>query len=160
MEKVRINESGETVVSPVKAPKKKRMGKIIFTLIFLATLGGLVYSQYELYKLKDPAYQQKIADNEIQKIVSKVSKLILLPEESPQIVIVQDVEKLRPLQPFFKDAENGDYVLVYQNLALIYSESKNKLINVGPVTREEEPAGARAQAPAPKATTADDETEE
>lgn len=137
----------------VKSPKKRRKGKIIFTLLFLATLGGLIYSQYELYKLKDPTYQQKVAESEMQKIVSKVSKLILLPEENPQIVIVQDVDKLRPLQPFFKDAENGDYVLVYQNLALIYSPTKNKLINVGPVTRENAPA---PKAPAKKATTTDE----
>ncbi len=158
MEKVRINESGEAVASQVKLPKKGKLGKLIFALIFLATLGGLIYSQYELYKLKDPTYQQKIAADETNKIISKVSKLILLPEETPQIVVVQDVEKLRPLQPFFKDAENGDYVLVYQNLALIYSPTKNKLINVGPVTREEEKAPAKA--PAPKPTTDEEEVTE
>jgi hypothetical protein len=140
-----------------KSPKKRRKGKIIFFIIFLATLGGLIYSQYELYKLKDPTYQQKVVESEMQKIVSKVSKLILLPEETPQIVVVQDVDKLRPLQPFFKDADNGDYVLVYQNIALIYSSTKNKLINVGPVTREDTPA---PKAPAKKATTTDEEDAE
>ena len=119
-----------------RTPKKSSKKSFFFRILFLIVLAGLIYSQYELYNLKDPAYQQKVAQAQAQSIVDKVSKLIILPKENPQIVIVQDIEKLRPLQPFFKDAENGDDVLVYSNLAIIYSPTKNKIVNVGPVTRD------------------------
>jgi hypothetical protein len=145
-------EIQETPIEPafMASPAKKiSKGKLFFILLFLVILAGLIYSQYQLYILKDPAYQQKVAEEQVQLLLKKVSKIMLLPTETPQIVQIQDVEKLKAQQPFFKDAQNGDEVLIYTNMAIVYSPSMNKIINVGPVSRE----SAQATTPSQQDTT-------
>lgn len=81
----------------------------------------------------------------------KVGKLLTLPtDEQPTVATVQDKEKLKD-QPFFKDAQNGDKLLIYTKAqkAIIYREEGNKLINVGPVTLDTQaPAANPAAKPA------------
>jgi len=64
-----------------------------------------------------------------------VGVLYALPDEDPVVGKIQDREKLSD-QEFFKNAANGDDLLIYQEskLAIIYRASENKLINVGPVS--------------------------
>lgn len=131
-----VKSSPATAKAPVVEVKRKPKGRKIFWLIFLLTLAGLVYSQYQLYILKNPNYQQKLAQEQIQATVDKVSKLMILPKELPQVLVLQDVAKIKAQQPFFKDAEDGDQVLIYSSTAIVYSPSKNKIVNVGPVTRD------------------------
>ncbi len=132
-------------VAPVVEPKRRGKGRKFFSLIFLLTLAGLIYSQYQLYLLKNPTYQQQLAQEQVQAIIDKVSKLMILPSEAPQVLVLQDVEKVKAQQPFFKDAENGDQVLVYPTIAIIYSPSKNKIVNVGPVIRDAQTGNSQVQ---------------
>lgn len=72
---------------------------------------------------------------ELAKLIEAVGKLIVLPQgEEPTLATVSDPEKLRD-QPFFKNAELGDKVLIYSQAkkAILYSPSKNKIIEVAPV---------------------------
>jgi hypothetical protein len=64
----------------------------------------------------------------------KVSKIQQVPDETPTLATVQDADKLRE-QEFFKDAENGDKVLIFTEAkkAIIYRESDNRVINSGPI---------------------------
>ena len=99
-------------------------------VILVATVGvlGWKYKQAS----KDTTKQ---AEKTSQRIIASVSKLYLVPtNEKPTVALIQDRSKLDD-QEFFKHAENGDYLLVYQKdkVALIYREKDNKLVNVGPV---------------------------
>ena len=72
---------------------------------------------------------------ESQSVVAAVSKLYIVPtNESPTVAAIRDKTKLDG-QDFFKDAQNGDYVLVYAKAktALLYRKSVNRLVNVGPI---------------------------
>lgn len=76
------------------------------------------------------------AQKEIDEVLSKLSKLMLLPtDEQPVLATVTDVETLVTQQAFFQGAQNGDKLLMYtKNLkAIIYSPSRNIVINVGPI---------------------------
>jgi hypothetical protein len=55
-------------------------------------------------------------------------------DETPTLATVTDKTKLKD-QPFFKDAENGDQILIFPQAkkAIIYREKENRLINVGPI---------------------------
>jgi ABC-type microcin C transport system permease subunit YejB len=110
------------------------------TLLVIFLAGGFAYSQYQLRTVANPAYAQEQASKQTAQIVARVGRLMVLPVEMPQIATVADVEMLKKTQLFFLNAHNGDQVLVYTDRAIIYSPSLDKIINVGPITRDTTPA--------------------
>lgn len=72
---------------------------------------------------------------ESSRVIKEVGELYIVPtEEEPTVAEIKDKSKLSK-QDFFKDAQNGDYLVVYSKagLALIYRESVDKLVNAGPI---------------------------
>ena len=132
------NTNEKTAVeTKTKKFQNKGMGKLVLIIITIASLTYAGYSNYQLKKIKDPVFQQKLVDQETKKITNAVGKLIELPEGTPQIATVSDVETLKKAQPFFEKALNGDQVLVFTKEAILYRPSTNKIINVAPVNREQ-----------------------
>lgn len=89
------------------------------------------YSEYSALK-KNP---NKLVQAETSKLVTKVGKLIVLPEgETPTVATVSDPEKLQN-QPFFARAKKGDRVLIYANArkALLYDPESNRIVEVAPI---------------------------
>ncbi len=79
---------------------------------------------------------QEVQTRETATLVQKVGALMLLPTgETPVVASVTDAQSLKSQQPFYKDAQNGDVLLVYAQAerAILYRSSTNKIINVGPV---------------------------
>lgn len=114
---------------------------LIILILAAVSASGYFYTQYtkakkELQTIKtDPSTLQKAAENEAKKLVADVSKLIELPQgEDPTVATVTDNEKLKE-QDFFKNAKNGDKVLIYTNAkkAILFDPKANKVINVAPV---------------------------
>ena len=108
----------------------------IVILIIVIASGGLtalgIKQKPEVLGLsKGAATLQAEAD----KLVAKVSKLIDLPtDEKPTVATITDISKLAD-QAFFKNAKNGDKVIIYTNAkkAILYRESENKILEVGAV---------------------------
>jgi hypothetical protein len=105
---------------------------------------GYFYNEYSGLK-QNP---NKVAQDDVNKLVAQVSKLIVLPEgETPTVATVADPEKLKD-QPFFAKAQKGDRVLIYTNhkKAILYNPKDNKIVEVAPIN-----IGASATpAPTPK----------
>ncbi len=123
--------------------KKSRKSKGLFTFILLVAVGALSYAYYikdsELKALQNPEIKAAMEQKEIDKIVAKVSKLMILPEEEiPQVLTINDAESAIKQQPAFAGSINGDKVLIYQKSAkaVIYSPTRNIIVNVLPVTLE------------------------
>jgi uncharacterized protein YneF (UPF0154 family) len=110
---------------------------LVIVLILVALAAGAsayyFYAKYQDLK-KNP---ERIAQEETQVLVEKVGKLMELPNETPTIATVLDKSKLKD-QPFFKNAENGDKVLVYigAKKAILYRPSTDKIIEVAPLATE------------------------
>jgi hypothetical protein len=105
-------------------------------LAITISLASLFYVKYNDLKNNPEQFQQQ----ELNSVVSKVSKLIELPKnETPTVATVQDNNKLRD-QEFFAEVENGDKVLIFTSSkkAIIYRESTNRIINVGPISIDSE----------------------
>ena len=71
----------------------------------------------------------------LSEIIRKVSKLMALPnDEEPTLAMVRDVTSLKE-QSFFKNAKNGDFVLMYAKArrAILYDAIGNKIIEVAPI---------------------------
>lgn len=103
---------------------------IVFIVIVvgLAVAGGVIFA---LNKTK-----QNITNP--SELISAVGKLIELPSGTPQIATVSDKTKLAS-QAFFRNAQNGDKVLIYKDEAILYRPSTNKLIAVAPVALQPTP---------------------
>lgn len=123
----------------------KVLGKILLHPLFLIVLviialTGAGYS-YRLY-LKTQSELIELRENprvsafeEAQELIEKVGQLVDLPkDETPTVATITDVEKLKD-QSFFAKAENGDRVLIYNQIkrAILYRPSANKVIEVAPV---------------------------
>lgn len=115
-------------------------GKLLRTLIVgLVLVAAGAGGTYYLAKTKPgtiglPKNQAEV-QAEADTIVAQVSKLITLPsDESPTIATITNIDQLKD-QPFFKNAQNGDRILVYQknNKAIIYRPGENRIIDVGTV---------------------------
>ncbi len=129
--------------------------KAILSILLVAAVIALVvlFQKYytakkELAFLQDPKVQEEKIKAETKDLVDKVGKLMVLPEGEPTIATVVDSEKLASEQVFFKDAKNGDKVLIYKDKAIIYNPAENRIINVGPVLMTGEQVNAlNPQAP-------------
>jgi hypothetical protein len=67
-------------------------------------------------------------------LVSQVSQLVSIPNETPTLATVTDPSKLQD-QQFFTDAQKGDKVLIFTNAkrAILYRPSTHKVIESAPV---------------------------
>ncbi len=108
-------------------------------LVVLVVLVGL------LLWLPPKKSKQPAADTRTQshRVIDEVGALYLLPtNEAPTTVAkILDKTKLDHSQPFYQNAKNGDFLLIYSKnkLALLYRESVNKLVNVGTVSIATDP---------------------
>lgn len=103
-----------------------------FLVLGLAGTSILFYKQARNVNV-DP---QKVSQEENEKVIAAVGKLVLLPEgEAPTIATVTDPEKLKAEQAFFAKAANGDKVLIYTRAlkAIMYRPTENKIIEIAPL---------------------------
>lgn len=106
-------------------------------LVFIGSVIAAGYFFWQYNNLK--ANPNSVAEQKTDNLVTKVSKLYALPKETPTVAEISDKEKLKD-QSFFDNAQNGDYLLLFTNAkqAIIYRESTNQLINVGPISIDAE----------------------
>ncbi len=110
-------------------PKRKKMTALIMILVFAAVSYG-VYQKY--FNLTDAERAQK----DLNKAVSSISRHILLPQgDQPVLATVTDAGALIKQQAFFAGAKNGDQLLLFPRSlkAIIYSPSRDMIVNVGPI---------------------------
>ncbi len=110
--------------------------KIINRVILLVAIIAIAFGGYFYYKLRTLNTDSNIAKKEIDSLVSKVSKLYLLPAgEEPTVATVSDPEVLKD-QSFFTQSQKGDKVLIYTKVgrAILYRPSIDKIIETAPIS--------------------------
>jgi hypothetical protein len=133
---------------------KKMSNKIVIAgavlLVLVLAIAAFAYRGYT----KSEGYTKKKAAAETAETLKDVSKLMILPSGQPSIFAVEDPEKLVSQQAFFAGSIKGDQLLVYPEAgkAIIYSPSRGLIVNVGPVTFDDNKKAAQTAAPAPVAT--------
>lgn len=135
----------EKETTKVKPSKRTLLSMILkrvlpIFLLVLISVGAAVF----LVKKKPEVLgltSQNTETKELEKVVEAVGKLMSLPsDESPAVATVSDIEKLKD-QQFFKNAQNGDKVLIYASgkRAILYRPSENKIIDVGVINASKQP---------------------
>ncbi len=65
------------------------------------------------------------------KIVSQLSKIINLPEDGLiNIMRVSDAKNLSSQDNLYKDVKNGDYIIVYKSMVLVYNFDSRFIKNI------------------------------
>lgn len=114
----------------------------IFAAILL-TLFIVAYFFYDYITLKNnianPDYINQLQitynANSSKSVLEKLSQIMILPnEKDPTIATIKDVQKLKSGNPeFYKNALDGDTLIIYKSMAIIYRESENKIVSFAPV---------------------------
>ena len=135
-----IKGSPKKVVSPyfkkLKRYTKQGLKSTLLSPMFhsafrvIATVlvsSGLIYSSY-FFIGKTFANEVVVSQSEI---IARVGKLTILPHESPyEIVRVEDEGALQKQNPFYKNIKEGDYIIMYKNLAIIYDLRNNIILGL------------------------------
>lgn len=130
---------------------KKSVVVILFSLLSIVTivsLGVAIYSYTQVRSVKKSAGDGASTDD--KKMLETISSAMVLPGEAPTIITVTDREKLQD-QEFFKKAQNGDKVVIYEGIRRIFlfRPSLNKIIDVAPlVFNEQQPISQPNPSPA------------
>lgn len=123
----------------------KKIGvKILIAVVVLGALAAAGYFYWQYQKVTSNE-----ADKELKKTVTQVSKFMVLPDEVPTLATVTDITKLSD-QKFFKNAQNGDEVLIYQTAekAILYRPKINKVVEVAAISsigQTNNPSSANAE---------------
>ena len=69
-------------------------------------------------------------------LMESIGKLMVVPNEEPIIATINEAELLIKEQPFYAGVSNWDKLVIFpkSQKAVIYSPSKNIIINSGPFT--------------------------
>lgn len=115
---------------------KKRVLIIVGVVVFIAAITAAAFFFWQYNAIK--SNPESVSQEKVARVVERVGKIYALPAEKPTVADITDKDKLKD-QAFFKDAENGDQLLIFseKKLAIIYRESSNKLINVGPISLDD-----------------------
>lgn len=137
---------------------------VVLTVIAVAAViliggGFLIYSNSKASKNVPGQTNPKLVQEEVKKLVAEVGKLIDLPAgEDPTIATVTDISKLKD-QPFFRNAKNGDKVLIYSKAkkAILYDPNNHKVIDIAPInvgtsSAQTTPESSASAKPKPKST--------
>lgn len=126
----------------------KRSGKLVFFLLIVLLLAivafGWSFNNYRKYKnqviyLSTSAGQQELVKKEMDVLLEKIGRHIMLPvDEQPTVATILDPEILIKDQPFYKGSQKGDKILIYVKAqkAIVYNETRDIIVNVGPVYLE------------------------
>lgn len=85
-------------------------------------------SLYGVYHFAGKTFANEVIISKSE-IVSRVSKLAPVPEEPPyDVVRVEDGVNLQKQNPFYKDVKEGDYILIYKDMAIVYDLRSNAIV--------------------------------
>lgn len=84
--------------------------------------------------------QQQVEQTKLiyQRVLSAVGSLMMLPNELPQISVVQDPIQFVRQNPVFAGTNQGDIVLLYSDKVIIYSPTTNRVVHVEAITRSQQ----------------------
>ena len=121
----------------IKKPTRKKTTVLLLLIVFILltlVLGIFLYTRYSGngFGFLGTSEQKSVDDKD--ELIVKVGKLIRLPNETPDVATVTDVELLQD-QSIFRNAQNGDRVLIYteSKRAIVYRPSENIIIDVGSI---------------------------
>lgn len=122
----------------MKIKKPPMNWKVITVMVVLVlALGAAFYFWNEANTAKEATPEAIAAKNqeESARVISSLN-LVLYTEsdEQPTVARIEDPAVLQEAnEEFYRNAEAGDYLILYPNRAIIFRESENLVVNVAPI---------------------------
>ncbi len=121
--------------------------KILIVVIVLLAFGGYIYI---IQKDTKETRGTTLGNNkeEAKQLAEIVSKFVLVDKNQvPDIVTISDAETMVKQQSVFKGVVNGDKILVYvqDKKAIVYSPSRDIIVNILPITMQKQPVDNMVQ---------------
>jgi hypothetical protein len=115
---------------------------LALVLLLVVVGGGYFGYRYWQNRQASPEVQAAKAEEEKQKILGQLGKLMILPAGDPVLFKVSNQEVMRTQQAFFKDTKNDDVLLVFQEggKAILFRPSEGIIVNSGPVNFDQNQA--------------------
>lgn len=115
----------------------KALQRFIVILVVVAAVAGggwYFFSRGQERFVIKPG--EKLTDEQVAELIGRVGRFLVLPDqEQPSVATISDARALAESQVFYKDAKDGDILIVYSTKAIIYDAAADKLVNVGPIVR-------------------------
>jgi hypothetical protein len=120
---------------------------IALIVIALAVAGAIAYFGFNGAPPASPTAGPMSA--ETAALLEKLKEIGPVPDETPQIIVIQDAASAKTTQPFLENAQDGDTLFLFfeAKLALLYRPSTNEIIVAGPLS--DGPMPAKDGTPAP-----------
>lgn len=147
---------------PTTTKKKKKIGGkflpwILLVVVLGAGIGGTMYYKNRAEKVEsDPTSVQKEKNQaETDRVLTKLKAALLVTEtDAPTVARVEDPAKLKASnETFYKDIQQGDYLVIFPKRAIVYRESNNQIINIAPIINTADLKADQGTTPAAKTTT-------
>lgn len=128
--------------------------KKIVSLLTIVIVALLAFAIFKKFYPTTATPEGQLSEKQIKSLVTKVSKLINVPEETPVIATIIKADQLIAEQKFYAGSKDGDYLMVFPTAqkAIIYRESENRLINVGPIIVDQPATSTKSATVENKAT--------
>lgn len=107
-----------------------------FTITALILILALMFVLAAIYRNEHSA-QYKALNSEEKGIITRVGKLLNLPNETPIISTIYNEKDFKDNQTF-KDIKTGDKLIIYLNAnqSILYRPSTNTVVDIAPVRAE------------------------
>ncbi len=128
----------------VEKEKKKRIKKPPFSwkvfmvmIVLVLALGAVFYFWNEAQEARDATPEAVAARNQEEsvRIIASLNTILLTEsDEQPTVARIEDPTILQQAnEDFYKNAQAGDYLVLFPNRAIIFRESEGRVINVAPI---------------------------
>lgn len=115
---------------------------LLLILVVVLSLGSALYFWQDARDARSQTPEAVAARNqeETARVLGAVNEVLLTESETdPTVARIEDAEVLRGANPdFYKNAQDGDYLILYPQRAIIYREAEDLVVNVAPIINTSE----------------------
>lgn len=140
--RMKVDVKGQDSKKPkIKKPPFNWKVFLVIVVIVLS-LGAAFYFWNDAQNAKSQTPEAVAAKNqeESERVIGNLDKILLTEsEDAPTVARIEDPAVLQKANAeFYKNAQSGDYLVLYPNRAIIYRENENYIINVAPIINTSE----------------------
>lgn len=134
---------------------------LIVLVVLIAGVAGTMYYKNRADKVEanPEVVRQEKNQAETDRVLTALKSAILITEtEAPTVARVEDPEKLKASNAtFYKDIQQGDYLIIFPKRAIVYRESVDQIINIAPIISTADLKTDEGTTPADTKTTDEEE---